>query len=81
MNDKVDIFVKNMDLSDDLKEYIDKKTPRLERYLDQIDETRIDLAYVKNTRETTAVLLPKSHCAGGDSSCARKNAQSKSSRH
>jgi len=51
MNDKVDIFVKNMDLTDNLKEYIDKKIPRLERYLDQIDETRIDLAYVKTTRE------------------------------
>ena len=51
MNDNVDIFVKNMDLTDDLREYIDKKIPRLERYLDQIDETRIDLAYVKNTRE------------------------------
>ncbi len=51
MNDKVDVFVKNMNLTDELKEYIDKKIPRLERYLDQIDETRIDLAYVKTTRE------------------------------
>jgi putative sigma-54 modulation protein len=51
MNDKVDIFVKNMDLSDETKEYIGKKIPRLERYLDQIDETRIDLAYVKTARE------------------------------
>ncbi|MDK2981019.1 MAG: putative sigma-54 modulation protein [Chloroflexota bacterium] len=51
MNDQVDIFVKNMDLTDDLKDYIDKKIPRLERYLDQIDETRIDLSYVKTTRE------------------------------
>jgi putative sigma-54 modulation protein len=51
MNDKVDVFVKNMNLTDDLKEYIDKKIPRLDRYLDQIDETRIDLAYVKTTRE------------------------------
>ncbi len=51
MKDKVDIFVKNMDLTEDLKEYIDKKIPRLDRYLDQIDETRIDLSYVKTMRE------------------------------
>lgn len=51
MKDKVDIFVKDMDLTAEVREYIDKKIPRLERYLDQIDETRIDLAYVKTARE------------------------------
>jgi len=51
MKDKVDVFVKEMDLTQEIREYIDKKIPRLERYLDQIDETRIDLAYVKTARE------------------------------
>jgi putative sigma-54 modulation protein len=51
MKDNVDIYVKNLDLTDDLKDYINKKVPRLERYLDQIDETRIDLAYSKTARE------------------------------
>ena len=51
MNDNVDIFVKDLELTDEIREYIDKKTPRLERYLDQIDETRIDLAYAKTARE------------------------------
>jgi putative sigma-54 modulation protein len=52
MKDKVDIFVKDMDLTDAIKDYINKKIPRLERYLDQIDETRIDLAFSKNARES-----------------------------
>jgi putative sigma-54 modulation protein len=51
MKDNVDIFVKNLELTDDIKEYIDKKIPRLDRYLDQIEETRIDLAYIRTTRE------------------------------
>ena len=51
MNDKIDIFVKELELTDEIREYIDKKIPRLERYLDQIDETRIDLAYAKSARD------------------------------
>lgn len=51
MKEKVDIFVKDMELTQEIKDYIDKKIPRLERYLDQIDETRIDLSYNRNTRE------------------------------
>lgn len=51
MKTKVDIFVKDLELTDEIREYIDKKTPRLNRYLDQIDETRIDLAYAKTARE------------------------------
>ncbi len=51
MKDKVDIFVKEMELTQEIREYIDKKVPRLERYLDQIDETRIDLSYNKTARE------------------------------
>ncbi len=51
MKDNVDIYVKDMELTDDISNYIDKKTPRLDRHLDQIDETRIDLAYVKTARD------------------------------
>lgn len=51
MKNKVDIFVKDLELTEDIKEYIDKKIPRLDRYLDQIDETRLDLSYAKTARE------------------------------
>lgn len=51
MDNKVDIFTKEMELKDDIREYIDKKISRLNRYLDQIDETRIDLAHAKTAKE------------------------------
>jgi putative sigma-54 modulation protein len=51
MSSKTDIFVKNLELSQDLNDYVEKKASRLDRYLNQIDEKRIDLAFVKTARE------------------------------
>jgi len=51
MKNKIDIFVKDMELTKEIREYVDKKIPRLDRYLDQIDETRIDLSFSKTARE------------------------------
>lgn len=48
---KVDIFTKEMELSDELHSYIDKKVDRIYRFLNKIDETRIDLSYTKTARE------------------------------
>ena len=51
MSSKTDIFVKDLELSEDLNDYIEKKSSRLDRYLKQIDEKRIDLAFLKTARE------------------------------
>lgn len=51
MSSKTDIFIKDMELSDELHDYIEKKAKRLDKFLNKIDEKRIDLAYVKNARE------------------------------
>ena len=51
MNKKVDIFTKEMELNEEIRDFIDKKISRLYRYLDQIDETRIDLAHAKTAKE------------------------------
>jgi len=51
MNQKVDIFTKEMELSEELRSYIDKKVSRLYRYLEQIDETRIDLTHARTAKE------------------------------
>lgn len=51
MDNKVDIFTKEMELSNEIREYIDKKTSRLNRYLDQIEETRIDLTHARTAKE------------------------------
>ncbi len=51
MNKKLDIFTKEMELSDEIRDYIDKKISRLYRYLEQIDETRIDLTHARTAKE------------------------------
>lgn len=51
MDKKVDIFTKEMELNNDIKDYVDKKAERLYRFLEKIDETRVDLAYAKTARE------------------------------
>lgn len=53
MSEKTEIFVKNMTLTEDLQNYINKKTKRLNRYLKSIEEIRIDLSYVKTAREAS----------------------------
>ncbi len=51
MSEETEIFVKNMTLTEDLENYVNKKTKRLKRYLKSIDEIRVDLSYVKTARE------------------------------
>lgn len=47
---EVAIFPKNLDLTDRIKEYVSKKIAKLDRYLSDIEETRVDLAYQKSAR-------------------------------
>ena len=47
---EVSIQSRNMEVSDRLNDYILNKANKLERYLPGIDETRVDLAYVKSAR-------------------------------
>lgn len=51
MERKVDIFTKELDFTKDLHDFIDKKVDRLYRFFNQIDETRIDLSYLKTARK------------------------------
>jgi putative sigma-54 modulation protein len=46
----VDIFTRNLELTDRIKDHVEKKISKLDRYLTGIDETRVDLAYVKSAR-------------------------------
>lgn len=51
MSSKTDIFIKEMELTDELREYIDKKADKLDKFLNNINEKRVDLAFVKTARE------------------------------
>jgi putative sigma-54 modulation protein len=53
MANKVDIFAKNLKVTDRLDEYTNKKIEKLYRYLNDIDETRVDLSYVKSARNAS----------------------------
>jgi putative sigma-54 modulation protein len=47
---EVAIFPKNLELTDRISDYVTKKTGKLTRFLGDIDETRVDLAYLKSAR-------------------------------
>ncbi len=46
----VDITVRNIELSDRLKDYVTKKVEKLDRYLDTVEAAKVDLSYVKSAR-------------------------------
>jgi len=47
---EIEIYGRNMEVTDRLKEYVTKKVGKLDRYLPGIEEARVDLAYVKSAR-------------------------------
>jgi putative sigma-54 modulation protein len=50
MDSKIEIFGRSMDLTENMHDYAQKKVSRLVRFLNDIDETRVDLAYEKSAR-------------------------------
>lgn len=50
MEINVEIVGKNMEVSTNVNNYITRKIEKVERYLNDIDDIRIDVAYLKNAR-------------------------------
>ena len=50
MANKIEILARNMRLTDNTREYVEKKAAKLERYLQEIDEIRVELSHVKAAR-------------------------------
>jgi putative sigma-54 modulation protein len=50
MSVKVDIFAKNMEISERINEYVTDKADKLDRFLPDIDEVRVDLSVLKSAR-------------------------------
>jgi putative sigma-54 modulation protein len=46
----VEIYGRNMEVTDRIDEYVTTKVGKLDRYLPEIDEARVDLAYSKSAR-------------------------------
>jgi putative sigma-54 modulation protein len=47
---KVEISTRNLELTDRLRDYVTKKVSKLDRYLDRLEEAKVDLSYVKSAR-------------------------------
>jgi putative sigma-54 modulation protein len=50
MSNKVEILARNMEVTDRIREYVTNKASKLERYLNEIEEVRVELTYVKSAR-------------------------------
>jgi len=53
MANKVEALARNMRLTDTTREYVEKKAAKLERYLQEIDEIRVELSHAKTARSAT----------------------------
>ena len=47
---EVEIYGRNMEITDRIEEYVTKKVSKLDRYLPGIEEARVDVSYVKSAR-------------------------------
>lgn len=47
---EVEIYGRNMEVTERIEDYVTKKVSKLDRYLQGIDEARVDVAYVKSAR-------------------------------
>jgi len=46
----VEIYGKNMEVNERIQQYVTKKVSKLDRYLNELVEARVDLAYIKSAR-------------------------------
>jgi putative sigma-54 modulation protein len=50
---KTEIFGKNLEVTDRITDYVEKKVAKLDRFLNDIDEVRVDLAFNKSARSAS----------------------------
>jgi putative sigma-54 modulation protein len=46
----VEVYGRNMEVTERIQDYVDKKVSKLDRYLPGVEEARVDVAYVKSAR-------------------------------
>lgn len=50
MAEEIELYGRNLEITDRLKKYVNKKVSKLGRYLPGIEQTRVDLTYEKSAR-------------------------------
>jgi putative sigma-54 modulation protein len=53
MSNKVEVQARNLNMGERLEEYVTKKAEKLDHYLPSIEETRVELSFVKSARSAT----------------------------
>lgn len=53
MTNKIEIQARNMRLTDNTRDYVEKKAAKLERHLQEIDEIHIELSHEKSARQAS----------------------------
>jgi putative sigma-54 modulation protein len=53
MTQKIETVARNMRLTDNVREYVEKKAGKLERHLQGIDEIRVELSHIKSARSVS----------------------------
>ncbi len=53
MTVNVEIYARNMEVDEPIKEYVTKKASKLDRYLSDIEQVKVDLEYFKSARSAT----------------------------
>jgi putative sigma-54 modulation protein len=48
---EIEITVRNLELTDRIKDYVTKKASKLDRYLNEVDHVKVDLAFLKSARD------------------------------
>jgi len=53
MTVKVEILARNMEVDEQIKDYVTKKASKLDRYLSDIEQVKVDLEFIKSARSAT----------------------------
>jgi putative sigma-54 modulation protein len=54
MTPKVEIFTRNLELTERINEYVQKKVDKFNRFLNDIDDIRVDMTFSKSARNAAA---------------------------
>jgi len=47
---KIDVAARNMEVTDRIQDYVTKKAAKLDRYMSDIEEVKVELSYIKSAR-------------------------------
>ncbi len=53
MTEKIETVARNMRLTDNVRDYVEKKVAKLDRHLQEIDEIRVEVSHAKSARSAT----------------------------